>query len=81
VLLDQAGQRISPFTVVKADRAGANSRLAVVEDVALEYDAAAETSTFVCQPKTRHQGPHRLRLTPVAHVPEATPAEGDVRHE
>jgi hypothetical protein len=68
VLLDQAGQRVSPFTVVKAERAGANSRLTVAEGVGLTYDAARQTSTFVCQPKTTHQGAHGVRVTPVVHV-------------
>lgn len=68
VLLDQAGQRVSPFTVVKAERVGTSSRLTVAEGVGLTYDAATQTSTFICQPKTTHQGAHVVRVMPVAHV-------------
>jgi hypothetical protein len=68
VLLDQAGQRVSPFTIVKAERDGANTRLTVAEDVGFVYAAAAETSTFICQPKTTHQGQHQVRVVPVAHL-------------
>jgi hypothetical protein len=68
VLLDQAGQRVSPCTVTKAERDGANSRVTVAEGVGFDYDPDTETSTFLCQPKTSHQGPHVLRLVPVAHL-------------
>lgn len=68
VCLDQAGQRLSPFTMAKAEREGANTRLTVAEGVGFDYDATTETSRFICQPKTTHQGPHTLRLTPVAHL-------------
>lgn len=68
VLLDQAGQRVSPFTVVTAQRDDAVSRLSVAEGVGFDYDPATETSTFICQPRSRHQGPHTLRCVPVAHL-------------
>lgn len=68
VLLDQGGQRVSPFTVVKAERDGATTRLRVAEGVGLDYDAAKQTSTFVCQPRTTQQGPHLVRVVPVGHV-------------
>gem|GEM_PF-645562 len=69
VLLDQAGERVSPFTVTKAEPDGANSRLTVAEGVGFDYDPATETSTFRGQPKTTHHGPHLLRQMPVAHRP------------
>jgi hypothetical protein len=75
VLLDQAGQRVSPFTVVKAEHDGASTRLTVAEGVGLDFHAATETSTFLCQPKTSHQGPHALRLVPVASLAVAGSAQ------
>jgi hypothetical protein len=68
VLLDQGGQRVSPFTVTSSERVGDNSRLTVAERVALSWDAATQTSTFICQPRTTYQGPHIVRVTPVAHA-------------
>ncbi|MBM3475341.1 MAG: heparinase [Armatimonadetes bacterium] len=68
VLLDHAGQRVSPFTVTAAERVGDNSRLTVAERVALSWDAATQTSTFICQPRTSYQGPHVVRFAPVAHA-------------
>lgn len=67
VLLDQAGERVSPFTVTATERAGAATRVVVAEGVGFEYDPDAQTSTFLCRPGTRHQGPHRLSCVPAAH--------------
>ncbi|MBM3499594.1 MAG: heparinase, partial [Armatimonadetes bacterium] len=66
VLLDQGGQRVSPFTVVSAERVGDDTRLRVSESVPLTWDAASQTSEFVCRPGTRHSGPHVVRFMPVA---------------
>jgi hypothetical protein len=68
VVLDQAGQRVSPFTVAAAHPVGENTQLAPAESVPLLWDAATQTSQFVCQPRTTHQGPHVVRSTPIAHA-------------
>ena len=68
VLLDHGGQRLSPFTVTSAEHVGGDTRLTVAEDVPLAWDAATQTSEFLCQPQTTHQGPHGVRAVSVTHA-------------
>lgn len=68
VMLDHAGQRISPYTVVTCERVGAGTRVTVAEAPGIEWDATTSTSTFVFMPHTTYQGPHVLRSTPVIHA-------------
>ena len=46
VTLDHAGKRISPYTVVSATEAGANTRLVVAEEPGFEWNAK-QTATFL----------------------------------
>jgi len=68
VMLDHAGERVSPYTVVTIEAVGGGTRITVVEDPGIEWDADAETSTFVFVPHTSHQGSHVVRTGSVAHV-------------
>ena len=68
VLLDQGGQRVSPFTVTSAERVGDDARLRVAESVPLSWDPTSQTSEFICQPRTSQHGLHVVRSTPVAHA-------------
>ncbi|MFW5867927.1 MAG: hypothetical protein ACOCX2_08940 [Armatimonadota bacterium] len=67
MLLDHAGERVSPFTVAAAQADGANTLVTLEEDPGMTWDAGASASTFVYVPHDTYEGPHVLRLRPVAH--------------
>lgn len=69
VTLDHAGKRISPYTVVSATEAGANTRLVVAEEPGFEWNAKTQTATFLFAPGGSFQGEHRIGQTPVARAP------------
>ncbi len=70
IMLDHAGERVSPYTVVAAEPDGANTRLTLAEGPGVTWDAETSTSTFVFVPHTSHQGAHVVHTAPVAHVRE-----------
>lgn len=68
ITVDHAGQRTSPYTVAASTAAGENSRLQLVDDPGFEYDAPARAGTFVFVPLETYEGPHTVRLMPVAQM-------------
>jgi hypothetical protein len=68
IMLDHAGERVSPYTVVSAEPDGESTRVQVAEEPGIGWDAEASASSFVFVPHTAHEGPHVVRTTPVAHA-------------
>ena len=68
VLLDHAGQRVSPYNVVSSAPEGDNTRVTVAEDPGFSWDAEKKTATFEYLPRISYTGPHTLSLAPVAHL-------------
>jgi hypothetical protein len=67
ILLDHAGERVSPYTVTAVEADGANTRVLVAEDPGIEWDPVASASGFIYVPHATHEGPHTVRRSPVAH--------------
>jgi len=68
VLLDHAGRRISPYTVVSSIAEGDNTRLTVAEDPGFSWDARTQTAAFETLPRMGFTGAHRVTLPPVAQI-------------
>jgi hypothetical protein len=68
ITVDHGGQRISPYTVASATIEGENSRIQLADDPGFAYDLEASSSTFVFVPLATYEGPHSVRLVPVAEV-------------
>jgi len=66
ITLDHAGKRISPYTVVSATEAGANTRVVVAEEPGFEWNAGNQTATFLFAPGGKFQGEHVVGQIPVA---------------
>jgi hypothetical protein len=70
IMLDHAGERVSPYNVIAVESEGANTRLIVAEDPGITWDAEASASSFVFVPHTTHEGPHTVSVSAVAHAGE-----------
>lgn len=68
ITVDHGGLRTSPYTVTSSSLEGGNSRLHLLEDPGFDYDAQARASRFIFMPRETYQGPHTVRLVPVAEV-------------
>jgi heparinase II/III-like protein len=76
ITLDHAGQRTSAREITCATVEGGNSRMLLADDPGFEFDAASQTSRFVCLPLTHHTGRHVVRLYPVGHAGSTERAGG-----
>lgn len=68
ITVDHGGLRTSPYTVASSAREGDSSRLRLLEDPGFDYDAEARASSFIFMPRETYQGPHTVRLVPVAEI-------------
>ena len=68
ITVDHGGLRTSPYTVASSAPEGGNSRLRLLEDPGFDYDAETRASSFIFMPRETYQGPHTVRLVPVAEI-------------
>ncbi len=67
ILVDHAGERVSPYTVEAVAPVGDATRITTTQDPGFIWDPETATATFELLPGTTYVGPHGVRQMPVTH--------------